>query len=84
MARDDGAPAKPACPQHAAPKQNRGDRRTAYQPKATFGRMPVLSFPVARSVTEDWQMAGQECLDSRSGNWAAFDCVEIDLPIVRP
>ena len=51
MARDDGAPAAPAYPQHAVPKQNPGYRRTAYQPKATFGRMPALFFLVARADT---------------------------------
>lgn len=61
MARDDGAPAPPACPQHTVPKQNPGNSRTACQRKATFGRVPVLNFPVARLVTGDWQMAGQWC-----------------------
>ncbi|UES41980.1 hypothetical protein [Roseibium aggregatum] len=59
MARDDGAPAAPACPQHAVPKQNPGDRRTAYQQKATFGRMPVLFFPVARADTGGMLVASQ-------------------------
>ena len=56
----------------------------ALQRDATFGPLPTLSFPAARSVTEDWQIAGQSCQDSRSASWAAFDCAEIDLPIVHP
>ena len=59
MVREDGAPAAPACPQHAVPKQNPGDRRTAYQPKATFGRMPVLLFAVARADTGGMLVASQ-------------------------
>lgn len=59
MARDDGAPAAPACPQHTVPKQNPGSRCAAYQRKATFRRMPVPSFPVARADTGDMLAAGQ-------------------------